>query len=136
MARLTLSEQVNALSSQLAEEQALANNRFLLSQTKQTRIEDLEAQIARLGAVQSELTVMNLKVEELEKKLKQEIGSKELYSRLHSEQSVELEQIHALLDGVDGAPTREYDAEYGKKNRSVITRLAGAFIVVTRGAKA
>lgn len=44
----------------------------------------------------------------------------------------ELEQAHAVLDGVSGAPSREYEQEYGKGTRNVVTRLAGAFLAIAQ----
>lgn len=44
----------------------------------------------------------------------------------------ELEQAHAVLDGVSGAPAREYEQEYGKGKRNVVTRLAGAFLAIAQ----
>jgi hypothetical protein len=52
----------------------------------------------------------------------------------------EIEQAHAVLDGVEGAPSREYEVGDGynsKRQRNVVTRLAGAFLAITKsgGAK-
>jgi hypothetical protein len=37
-----------------------------------------------------------------------------------------------VLDSVEGAPLRDYEGEYGRKQRNVVTRLAGAFLAIAQ----
>lgn len=128
MARLTLSEQVNALASKNAEltakvhsleaanDQFHAENNRLRDQV--SRIEGLEAQIAMLT-----------------KDRDSQKNMRDMYEKSATKAESEIEQAHAVLDGVEGAPTRDYEGSYGKLHRNVVTRLAGAFLsIAQRGA--
>ncbi len=127
MARLTLSEQVNALASEKAELTAKVH-----ALTAHCEQQGVTAQLLR-----EELTTLRERanqVSDLEKKLKEAESMKKYYSEQASGYASELEQAHAVLDGVAGAPSREFEGEYGKVKRNVVTRLAGAFIAFARGA--
>jgi len=125
MARLTLSEQVNALSSEKAELTAkLAADASLIQSYRDTQ--------ARLNVELDTLRDLPKRVEELEKDLKNAKLMRELYEKSSAKAESEIEQAHAVLDGVVGAPSREYDGNYGKLQRNVVTRLAGAFLAIAR----
>ena len=125
MARLTLSEQVNALLSEKAELTAkLAADATLIQSYRDTQ--------ARLNVELDTLRDLPKRVEELEKELKSAKSMREVYEKSSNKAESEIEQAHAVLDGVKGAPNREYDGSYGKMQRSVVTRLAGAFLVIAQ----
>lgn len=125
MARLTLSEQVNALLSEKAELTAkLAADATLIQSYRDTQ--------ARLNVELDTLRDLPKRVEELEKELKSAKSMREVYEKSSNKAESEIEQAHAVLDGVKGAPSREYDGSYGKMQRSVVTRLAGAFLVIAQ----
>ena len=123
MTRLTLSEQFAALqlvldATKTAEQAALAR----VEEGK--RIYALE--ITNLKAVHAAANT------ELEKKVKEKESSYTYQASLYTQASGELEQAHAVLDGVEGAPPRAYDKDYGQGQRNVVTRLAGAFLAIAR----
>lgn len=125
MARLTLSEQVNALSSEKAELTAkLAADASVIQSFR-----DIQA---RLNLELENLRELPARIEELEKELKNAKSMRELYEKSSNKAESEIEQAHAVLDGVEGAPSREYDGNYGKLQRNVVTRLAGAFLAIAR----
>lgn len=137
MARLTLSEQVTALQAEVAELSAAATADKLIIADYTKTIQNQQSEIFRLKQDQDRTAALQ---EQLAKVTKELESSKSSYSYISSEKGRlegELEQAHAVLDGVDGAPTREYDMEYGKGKRNVVTRLAGAFLAVAKngGAK-
>lgn len=137
MARLTLSEQVASLQAQLS----AANETIAVQKAEiAANFRDMEASalvVARLKVQENDFIAGKDKITALEKEL---ATSKSNYTYATSERTKaegELEQAHAVLDGVDGAPAREYDMEYGKGKRNVVTRLAGAFLAIAKngGAK-
>lgn len=137
MARLTLSEQIMLLQSEI--EIARAQIGTLQSERGQL----IEQRNNLLGVVEDrdkELSKQHIAIEDLEKAKKDLESSRSLqnhYSANAAKAEGELEQCHAVLDGVDGAPAREYEGEYGKRQRTVVTRLAGAFLSIAKngGAK-
>jgi len=74
---------------------------------------------------------------ELQKAHDSQKSMRDHYSREHDKAVSEVESIHAILDGVEGAPSRSYKLEenYSETKRSATTRLAGAFLAIVRGAK-
>lgn len=132
MARLTLQQQLVDLQSKMealqqsygnlqAERGSLIEQRNDLLKTA----ENQQKEIVRLRAVAEE-------VEKLKKELESAKNMQNHYSAQATRADNELEQCHAVLDGVEGAPPREYDGEYGKKQRTVVTRLAGAFLSIAK----
>ena len=121
MARTTISQQLATAQQELAE--------------MRKDFDALQRAYDSLKATQR-LTIENLTTEHA-KALKTAEDSKTYYSREADARAAELEQAHAVLDGVEGAPSREYEGDYGKLRRNVVTRLAGAFLAIARngGAK-
>ena len=137
MARLTLSEQVNDLASKLSTATAQLHS---TQQDLATTQGNLAAQIAetqRLRELVNELPTLREQIAKLTKERDDAKQSVTYHSGEAQKASNELEQAHAVLDGVNGAPAREYEMEYGKGRRNVVTRLAGAFLAITKngGAK-
>lgn len=132
MARLTLAEQLQAAQQALAEQQN--SNVLLMAELRNAiaEVSQLKADNNRLKIETSQLAAAK---EELEKAKKELESAKSSYTYANSRvdrAEGELEQCHAVLDGVDGAPAREYDGDYGKKQRGVVTRLAGAFLAIAK----
>lgn len=132
MARLTLSDQIQLLQSEIETMRVqigtLRSECGQLMEQNNNLRETVENQ-------QKEVYKLHLSAEELEKVKKELESAKSM--RQHYEASAtradnELEQCHAVLDGVDGAPAREYDGDYGKRQRTVVTRLAGAFLAIAK----
>lgn len=106
-----------------------------------------EAEMERRQLVEKELFSYKEKLEtqvEATTKLQKEHDShknmREHFSREHDKVVLELESVHAVLDSVENAPPRSYDnPENGgypsQLKRSTVTRLAGAFLAIARGAK-
>lgn len=114
MARLTLADQLAAAT---------------------TKISSLEDQVRQLQyQATREQAEMLAKTADFEKKLKDKDSSYGYQSANLTAAMNEIEQAHAVLDGVEGAPTRDYEKEgsYGKTQRNVVTRLAGAFLAIAR----
>jgi len=132
MARLTLQQQLVEMQQKLENLQQLYANiqsernglitqrNDLLQSTENQRVE-----IIRLRDQVGD-------IEKLKKELESAKNMQNHYSAQATRADNELEQCHAVLDGVDGAPAREYDGEYGKKQRTVVTRLAGAFLSIAK----
>ena len=132
MARLTLAEQLREAQQALAEQQ---NSNGLLT----AELRNMAAEHSTMLAENNQLRVtagqLTLVKEELEKVRKELDSTKNSYTYANNraeKAEAELEQCHAVLDGVDGAPAREYDGDYGKKYRGVVTRLAGAFLSIAK----
>lgn len=114
MARLTMTEQLAAVQSQL--------------EVAKQEIYNLQAS---LRTVTAELSAQKV---DYEKKLKDKDASYSYQSSNLTSAQNEIEQAHAVLDGVEGAPSRDYEREggYGKTQRNVVTRLAGAFLAIAK----
>lgn len=137
MARLTLSEQVNQHASTInALQDELANIRQLNAVHLST-IENQQNEIALLRQRLRTEDDLAKKLAEVEEKLKSKTSSYDYIVSEKNRAEAEIEQAHAVLDGVDGAPGREYEGDYGKRHRNVVTRLAGAFLAIAKngGAK-
>lgn len=137
MARLTLSEQIKLLQSEI--EIARVQIGTLQSERGQL-IEQRNNLLMAVENQHKELSKQHIAIEDLEKVKKDLESSRSLqnhYSANAAKVEGELEQCHAVLDGVAGAPAREYEGEYGKRQRTVATRLAGAFLSIAKngGAK-
>jgi uncharacterized coiled-coil DUF342 family protein len=132
MARLTLSEQVNALASKNAELTAMIH-------AFEAQEERLQASVKRLQEEADKVPGLVTKIAELTKDRDSQKSLRDMYEKAATKAEAEVEQAHAVLDGVEGAPPREYETSdsYGssKKQRYVVTRLAGAFLsIAQRGA--
>lgn len=139
MARLTLSEQVNDLASKLS---AVTAQLHSTQQQLATTEGNLNAQIGeaqRLRAQLEDLPALREQVTKLTKERDDAKSSVTYHSGEATKANNEIEQAHAVLDGVDGAPPRSYrpdDSSYDRQ-RNVVTRLAGAFLAIAKngGAK-
>tara|TARA_R110000868_G_scaffold153963_2_gene379925 strand:+ start:613 stop:912 length:300 start_codon:yes stop_codon:yes gene_type:complete len=91
----------------------------------------------QLRAAHEDALKLQAEVRELEARLADSQRQKFHYSKQHDNASSELEQAHAVLDGVSGAPPREYTSSngYGTQQRSVATRLAGVFLALAQTGK-
>lgn len=135
--RLTLTEQVTLQEEQITKLRDELRQVREINAVRLSTIENLQTEAAGL---RSKLRQEGELAAELEK-VKAALASKESsYTYAMTEKNkaeAEIEQAHAVLDGVDGAPSRDYEGEYGKRHRNVVTRLAGAFLAIAKngGAK-
>jgi predicted phage tail protein len=123
MTRMTLSEQLR-----LANEDAFKAQQEV--RILEDKLRDGQRQIDQLeNAHKNHITSLNA---EWEKKFSSEKSSKDYYMGRAKEAENELEQIHIILDAVDGAPSREVEEGkgYGSTKRAVGTRVAGAFLAI------
>lgn len=127
MARMTISEQLREAQEEL---KRLEEDFAALNKRHEHMQASYEATIASLKTLNADHEAA-LKVNH-EKELKSVKDSQAYYSREAEARGHELEQAHAVLDGVEGAPSREYEGDYGKLRRNVVTRLAGAFLAIAR----
>lgn len=132
MSRLTLSQQVTQLTADNVELMAQLNNREQAIAVQLATNENLQKEVIRLNQLVAAAESNKVRIEELEKKLKSAEDARNYNSTRADKAENELEQAHAVLDSVEGAPPREYDAEYGKRQRNIVTRLAGAFLAIAR----
>lgn len=137
MARLTLQQQLVEAQQKLENLQQLYANvqseRNGLATQRNDLLQSTENQRTEIIRLRDQVADL----EKVKKELESAKSMQNHYSASASKAENELEQCHAVLDGVDGAPAREYDGEYGKKQRTVVTRLAGAFLSIAKngGAK-
>ena len=132
MARLTLSEQVNELSSKLATLVAELHTAQGTIAIQLSTIERQQGEVYALRKQVEELPGLREQVAKLTTELESTKNSLVYRNSEADRVANELEQAHAVLDGVDGAPAREYEMEYGKGRRNVVTRLAGAFLAIAK----
>lgn len=128
MSRITLSDQLRVANEDAFKLQAEVRE-------LEAKLADGQRQLNQLeNAHKSQVQTLTV---EWEKKLKSSEDMKLHYSKQYDGASSELEQAHAVLDGVAGAPTREYESAsgYGTKQRNVVTRLAGAFLAIAQTGK-
>ena len=129
MPRLTLSEQVTSLQSQLASAQSLAAS--LEQQNSELIVQN--------NAFRKELETLRPLPAQVDALIKERDQHKSYYSsadndrsRLREEQS----QLHMILDAVEGAPARYIEAPpesyRSKEERSLTTRLAGTFLALSK----
>lgn len=137
MARLALSEQLAALTQahSALQEQYLESK--AVAQTHLKTIESLQEESARLWPLQETTRLQAAKIAELEKTVKEKSNSYDYKYQELKKAEGEIEQAHAVLDGVAGAPSREYEQpqSYGgtaTRQRNVVTRLAGAFLAIAQ----
>lgn len=134
MSRLTLSEQVANQANTIEElngKLAVAERRIMtLELERETLL--AQAELARNQA--AEIAKAKEEREKLQKEYESAKSMREHYSKQADSHHNELEQAHAVLDGVDGAPPRSYrpeDSTYDRQ-RNVVTRLAGAFLAIAQ----
>lgn len=137
MPRLTLSEQVNQQASTIS---ALQDELTNLRQVSAANLSTMESQQKEIFELRQRLRTdgeLEKKLADAEERFKSKSSSYDYIVTEKNRLEAEMEQAHAVLDGVDGAPGREYDGEYGKRYRNVVTRLAGAFLAIAKngGAK-
>ena len=136
MTRLTLSQQLTTLQEQLA----TTNSLLMVEQDGATRLrEQLLRGQKDLEAAHSELATLRDAAkahEAIVKELASTKGSNTYNNQRADKAEGELEQCHAVLDGVEGAPGRDYESTVGSytsaKTRNVVTRLAGAFLSIAK----
>lgn len=128
MARITLSEQNTALQSTI---EALKSQLSSL----QHRIDSQQREFD--GAAVAKNLALSAQQAEFDKKLKEKDDINRWANEARTKAENELEQAHAVLDSVPGAPARTYEdksSSYSsEKSRNVVTRLAGAFLAIARG---
>lgn len=141
MARITIAEAVKQ-KEQL--ELTVTDLRYQLKQRDQDFItleKGYEAGLVELKKLKDDFDVAceqrNVYIESLAKLQKEHDSHKSMrehYSREHDKAVAEIESVHAVLDSVEGAPTRTYELnEYNRDvKRSTVTRLAGAFLAIVR----
>lgn len=132
MGRLTLAEQLNTANEQMQKlrDEVMAAQRAALEYEQKYNVQlSVSEQLRGQLRDQPELAK---KLEEVTKDRDQCKSAKDTYYQYQVKYENELEQAHAVLDSVTGAPSREYDGEYGKKSRNVVTRLAGAFLAIAQ----
>lgn len=132
MPRLTLSEQVNAQASQIAELTAQLTAAKESAASNLANAEILHKEVLDLRKRLGDAAIISQNLEKLEKDLATSKSSVTYHSNRADKAEAEIEQAHAVLDGVDGAPAREYEGAYGKLSRNIVTRLAGAFLVIAK----
>jgi uncharacterized coiled-coil DUF342 family protein len=132
MARLTLAEQLQAAQQALAEQQN--SNGLLTAELRNALAENgqLKASINELLPMKAEVIKLREEAEKVKKELDSAKNSYAYANQRAEKAESELEQCHAVLDGVDGAPARSYEGKYGDQQRGVVTRLAGAFLSIAK----
>lgn len=125
MNRITLSEQVRTQTAEIARLTQELN-------TVTLEAKQYASDITRYRGMETKLADALAEVEKLKKELETSKNSERYQREANSKSENELEQAHAVLDSVAGAPAREYDGEYGKRHRNVVTRLAGAFLAIAQ----
>jgi chromosome segregation ATPase len=128
MTRLTLSEQLKSHTEALTILQA--ENAALKAEVAIKSAAAADADKAR-----AKITELTEALAKAEKALESEKGTRKYNEERASKAESEIEQAHAVLDSVEGAPAREYEQQYGKGYRNVVTRLAGAFMAIARSMK-
>lgn len=111
-----------------AEAEELRRNLFLAERSREVA----QAEVERLRVQLDGLSDLREQVAKLTKERDDEKNSVKWSDDRARHAENELEQAHAVLDGVSGAPAREYEQEYGKGRRNVVTRLAGAFLAIAQ----
>lgn len=141
MSRLTLTQQLSASEQKLdtmrGSFSTLQAERNSLADLFADQVNSMQQTLAEQRGEISRLREVEKKIESLEKDLKSARETRDYYDREHRQAHNELEQCHAVLDGVEGAPAREYEGAHGTRQRTVVTRLAGAFLSIAKsgGAK-
>lgn len=89
----------------------------------QIALEEATTNIKRLNATVQELVGAN---ERLSKDLKSATDLRDHYSRANNDSIAQIEQMHALLDVLQGPASRKTDAEesWMRKDVAIMTRLA------------
>lgn len=140
MARLTLSEQVESLQSQLAS----AQSQLVSAQGECKQWADENRRLNEAFDKASNRIVELLKAQEEFEKYKKENLKYEGYYKSSQKEADdlrrELEQLHMIVDAVEGAPERfapKTEDDYGSKGkeRTIATRLAGTFIALAKNFK-
>lgn len=79
-------------------------------------------------AAKAEIAALSMKVDKLEKDVKQQSEYKDMYCRQKSELEKEIEAVHSLLDVLDGAIPRktipDTTQEWNVTKHDMLTRLA------------
>lgn len=134
MTRLTLSEQVNTQASQIAELTAQLHTARETIASHLSANALMQDEVARLRKLNEDVPTLREQIATLTKERDDAKSSAAYHSGEAQKASNEVEQAHAVLDGVDGAPPRSYrpdDSSYDRQ-RNVVTRLAGAFLAIAK----
>lgn len=123
--RPSLSARFEALEAEATE---LKHNLFVAERN----LELAQAEVERLRSQLTDLSDLREQVTKLTKELDSAKNSSKWSDERARSAENELEQAHAVLDVVSGAPAREYEQEYGKGRHNVVTRLAGAFLAIAQ----
>lgn len=82
----------------------------------------------QLKTAKSEIAAWSMKVDKLEKDVKQQSEYKDMYCRQVAEREKEIEAVHSLLDVLDGAIPRktipDVTQEWNTVKHDMMTRLA------------
>jgi len=137
MSRLTISQQLADAHVKIDHLLSVKSGLETAQASSESRVESLEAELRSLRAQISTIPAKDEKIAQLTKDLETKTSNYNYAITEKTKAENELEQAHAVLDGVEGAPAREYEKEYGKGYRNVVTRLAGAFLAIAQkgGAK-
>jgi predicted RNase H-like nuclease (RuvC/YqgF family) len=130
MTRVTLSELTNQINTLTAANSELTAQVAVL----QDRCKEIDVTRSANNALRADNRALEGKLEDLQKKLKNAESNSTYWQGISNGHSSELDQAHAVLDSVEGAPSRTYEvpSSYGSntKERNVVTRLAGAFLSI------
>jgi len=130
MARLTLHEQ-GAMIADLRADLGTAQEKIAELRAANAA---MQTEVARSREDALELVTLREQVANLTKERDEAKSSVKYYSAEVIKAQNEIEQAHAVLDGVDGAPARNYRTEGSEydRQRNVVTRLAGAFLAIAQ----
>lgn len=139
MARIPLNEQVAALNAKLSETTADLRSATSVAASRASVIETLEQSAVgyrtQLDKSRAATDAAVAELAKLTENLKSVQQGYDYLSKVNERLEGELEQAHAVLDGVANCPGREYPSAsgYGTTKRALSTRLAGAMLAIARG---
>lgn len=132
MSRLTISQQLSDAVAKIDHLLSVKSGLETSLAAAEARVQLLEGELNSLRERVATIPEKEEKIAQLTKDLENKNSSYSYISAEKTKYENEIEQAHAVLDGVDGAPTREYERDYGKGYRNVVTRLAGAFLAISQ----
>lgn len=130
MARLTLSEQVE----QLKEELQTVTEQLLEASKERSELDFAHRELVRgyqaVQAVADKVPGLEEQVAKLTKELESKESSRKFYNDRCDKAEAELEQVHGILDDLDGVAGREYERPdtYGKTKRTAVARVMSALL--------
>ena len=134
MARQTLTQQNLEQAAELARQAAMLTELRETLAVKAEVVQNLQQTCTQLRGEVAMVKGLQEELDKTKKDLEQSKSMQTYYSAEAAKANAELTQAHAVLDGVIGAPTRIYRAEGSSydTDRSVVTRLAGAFLAIAQ----